>query len=168
MTEAGIFLNANSALLTRENFMQIDIMLTDADISNRANVIRSEAEGNAMLDDIILARQSGRLPERRAAELITFTIQKTASTFAAGRDWRAAANYVERSIARFGSSRELEQSMRTYRDNIAADFHNRFAAEWNRQNYEEAERILNEGLAEFPDNRQLLSNREIVNRHNSR
>ena len=47
-------------------------------------------------------------------------------------------------------------------DARAADYHNRFAAEWNRRNYEEAERILNEGLTEFPDNRQLLNNKARV------
>jgi len=55
-----------------------------------------------------------------------------------------------------------------YRSNLAVDYHNRFAAEWNRRNYDEAERILNEGLTEFPDNRQLLNNRETVNRHRAR
>ncbi|MCL2809696.1 MAG: hypothetical protein FWD24_06485, partial [Treponema sp.] len=50
-------------------------------------------------------------------------------------------------------------------NNLAIDYHNRFASEWNRRNYTEAERILNEGLVIFPDNRQLLSDLEIVNRH---
>ena len=50
----------------------------------------------------------------------------------------------------------------------AADYHNRFAAEWNRRNYTEAERILNEALTEFPDNRQLISDREIVDRQRAR
>jgi hypothetical protein len=45
------------------------------------------------------------------------------------------------------------------------DFHNRFATEWNRRNFDEARRILDEGLAEFPNDRQLLRNRETVNRH---
>jgi hypothetical protein len=71
---------------------------------------------------------------------------------------------MENAINRFGPNRELEQTLQTFRQNRAGDFHNRFAAEWNRRNFEEAERILNEGLAEFPDNRQLLSNRETINR----
>jgi len=40
--------------------------------------------------------------------------------------------------------------------------HNRFASEWNKKNYAEAERILNEGLDEFPGNRQLLSDKQTV------
>jgi hypothetical protein len=71
---------------------------------------------------------------------------------------------MESAIARYGSNRELEQALRTYRDNLAADYHNRFASAWNRRNFDEARRILNEGLAEFPDNRQLLSDRDIVDR----
>ena len=49
--------------------------------------------------------------------------------------------------------------------NRVSDFHNRFAAAWNRRNYDEARRILDEGLAEFPGDRQLLSDREIADRY---
>ena len=48
------------------------------------------------------------------------------------------------------------------KNNKAVDYHNRFAAAWNRRNYDEAERILNEGLAEFPESRQLLSDKQIL------
>ena len=45
------------------------------------------------------------------------------------------------------------------------DFHNRFAAAWNKKNFEEAGRILNKGLAEFPDDRQLLSDKAAIKKH---
>jgi len=44
------------------------------------------------------------------------------------------------------------------------DFHNRFAAAWNKKNFDEAVRILNKGLAEFPDDRQLLSDKAAIKR----
>jgi hypothetical protein len=65
-----------------------------------------------------------------------------------------------------GCHRELEQALNIYRSNLATDYHNRFASEWNKKNYAEAERILNEGLVEFPKDRQLLSDKQIIVRQN--
>jgi hypothetical protein len=44
------------------------------------------------------------------------------------------------------------------------DFHNRFAAAFNRRDYSLARSILDEGLAEFPDNRRLLGDRTTLER----
>jgi hypothetical protein len=47
---------------------------------------------------------------------------------------------------------------------LATDFHNRFAAAFNRRDYSLARSILDEGLAEFPDNRRLLGDRSTLER----
>ena len=170
-TEAArTFLEDKKSTLTAENYAQLDTILIDAELLKMANHIRSVEDGDAVISGALNARENGRLPERRANELIVYSVQKTAAILCAApaRDWRAAINYIEAFNARFGerlgANRELEQTLRTYRGNLATDYHNRFAAEWNRKNYDEAERILNEGLSEFPGNRQLLADRETVNR----
>jgi len=167
--EADVFLENNKALLTDADYAQFDSVIFDAAILNRANQSRTAAEGDAIINDIKNGRDAGRMNERRAIELLTYTIQRTAASLCAApaRDWRLAVNYIQSHLSLLGANRELEQALQTYRNNLAADYHNRFAAEWNRRNYEEAQRILNEGLLEFPDNRQLLSNMEIVNRQRS-
>jgi len=164
--EARNFLESNKTLLTAASYAQIDAVLIDAELLNGANGINSVRDADTVISAVEQARSEGRLAERRASELIIYAIQKTAAVLCAApaRDWRAAIRYIEVSIERFGSSRELEQLLRTYTGNLATEYHNRFAAEWNRRNYGEAERILNEALAEFPDNRQLLTDRETVNR----
>ena len=175
-TDARNFLENNKIHLTETIYDQLDKIVIDAELLNRANHIANAAEGNTILADIEHARDNGKMNDGRASELITFTIQKTAAVLCAaptagssgGRDWRAAIRYIENAISVYGINRELEQNLRTYRGNLATDYHNRFAAEWNRRNYDEAERILNEGLEEFPDNRQLLNNRQTVNRHRAR
>jgi len=169
-TEAQTFLENNRLFLSNENYASLDTIVTEARLLAAANNIRTAQDGDTVINDIRQARQENRITERRAEELTVFSIQKTAAALCAapGRDWREAINYIERYISYITDKRELEQALRTYSGNIAADYHNRFAAEWNRRNYEEAQRILEEGLAEFPDNRQLLNNREIVNRHNAR
>jgi hypothetical protein len=164
------FLEDKKNILTSGNYAQLDTILVDAELLKRANEIRGAVDGDSVISDALNARENGRLSERRANELIVYAVQKTAAVLCAApaRDWRTAINYIETFISRYGgridSNRELDQALRTYRGNIATEYHNRFAAEWNRRNYDEALRILNEGLAEFPDNRQLLEDRETANR----
>ena len=169
-TSARNFLESKKSVLTEENYAQLDAILADAELLKRANQIRSPEEGNSVISGVQQARDSGRLTERRANELIYYSILKTAAVLCAApaRNWRAAINFIETAVIRFGTNREIEQTLRTYRNNLAADYHNRFAAEWNRKNYDQAELILNEGLSEFPDDRQLLSDRQTVNRNRAR
>jgi len=166
ISEARIFLDNQKTHINDSNYSQLDALIVDADILNRANNFKTSAEGDEIIADIEKARGGGRLDEKRAAELLTYTIQKTALVLCAPplRDWRAAIRYLETSISKYGANRELEQSIRTYKGNLVADYHNRFAAEWNKKNFDEAERILNEGLDEFPNDRQLLSDKQIISK----
>jgi len=170
IADARNFLESRKMILTEANYTQLDIVVLDAELLRSANQIRTADEGNAVLTAVVQAHDSGKVDERRAAELTTFAIQKTASVLSAApaRDWRAAIRYIEDSIERFGGNREVEQALRTYRNNLAVDYHNRFAAEWNKRNYDEAERILIEGLAELPNDRQLLVDMETVRRNKER
>ena len=164
LTEARSFLEGQKNILTAADFANLDTFLIDAELLSGANKIRTAAEGDAVVNAVEQARTGGKIGEPRAVELRMFAVQKTAAALSAapGRDWRAAIAYLEKTISRFGTNRDLEQALQTYRGNLGTDYHNRFAAAWNRRNFDEAERILNEGLAEFPDNRQLLADRETV------
>jgi tetratricopeptide (TPR) repeat protein len=166
LTEARNFLNTHEKILSAANYTILDTAVTDAELLNSANQIRTAGDGDAVLNAIDRARTAKKIEEKRAMELIVYAVQKTslAISSAPGRNWSAAIQYVEGAIARFGTNRELEQTLASYRTNLATEYHNRFAAEWNRKNYAEAERILNEGLGLFPGDRQLLRDRETVNR----
>ena len=171
ITEARNFLEGQKSLLTAADYSQFDTLITDTELLTAANKIRTAAEGDAVINAIVQAGADGKIAEKRVIELLTFAVQKTAASLCAApaRNWREAINYIENALSRFsarlGGNRELEQALKTYRSNLAADFHNRFAAAWNKKNFDEAERILNEGLAELPDDRQLLSDRETVNKN---
>ena len=169
-SDARNFLESNKLNITAELYSEFDAVIIDTELSGRANRIAGITDGDAVINEIEQARNNGRITASRAAELITFSVQKTASVLGAAplRDWRGAISFIENAVRRFGSNRELEQALNIYRSNLASDYHNRFASEWNRRNYDEAERILNEGLSEFPDNRQLISDRETVNRQRAR
>ncbi|MDR3020611.1 MAG: hypothetical protein LBU66_06885, partial [Treponema sp.] len=167
--DARTFLENQKTLLTEISYAQLDAVLTDAQLLRSANQIRASADGEAVITAIEQAREDGKLSGKRAEELYTFAVQKTASTLSAApaRNWRLAIQFIETAITRFGSNRELEQSLQTYKSNLSTDYHNRFAAEWNKRNYEEAERILLEGLAEFPNDRQLQANKQRIDQQKS-
>jgi len=168
LTEARAFLQSQSSVLPPADFQRFELMLIDTGLANDTNRIRSLEEGETVIAAIEEARRNQQISDARANEFLTSAVQRTASVLAtgaaAGRDWLAAINYIEGAISRFGSNRELEQALFTYRGNRATDFHNRFANAFNGRNFEEAERILNEGLAEFPNDRRLLANRETMER----
>jgi hypothetical protein len=166
--DAREFIGGQKNALSQANFDKLDALLVDSELFDRANRIRTAADGDSVVSAVEQARNSGKMQEKRAAEIITFAVQKAASyisTQPAG-NWRAAIQYIEASISRLGANRELEQALNVYRSNLAADYHNRFAVEWNKKNYTGAERILNEGLAEFPNDRQLLSDKQVIARQN--
>jgi tetratricopeptide (TPR) repeat protein len=167
--EARKFIDAQKPVLSQADFDKLDTILIDSELLVRANQIRSASDGDTVVSAVEQARNSGKIPEKRAVELITFAVQKTASFVSASPagNWRRAIQYIEAALSRFGANRELEQALNVYRSNLAADYHNRFATEWNKKNYTEAEHILNEGLAEFPNDRQLLNDKQTINRQNN-
>jgi hypothetical protein len=160
------FLENQKNMLNAANFALLDSQLTDAELVDRASKIQNAADGDSIIAAIEAARNAGRINAARGGELITFAVQKSAAALAAapGRDWLAAIKYLENAVTRYGSNNELEQALRNYRANRAAEFHNRFAAAWNKRDFEAALRALNEGLAEFPDNRQLRADKQIADR----
>ena len=166
--EARLFIDGQKNALSQANYDKFDALLVDSELFGRANQIRTAEDGDSVVNAVEQARNSGKIQDKRAVELITFAVLKTAtyiSTQPAG-NWRAAIQYIEASLSRLGANRELEQALNVYRGNLTADYHNRFAVEWNKKNYSEAERILNEGLAEFPNDRQLLSDKQIIAKQN--
>jgi tetratricopeptide (TPR) repeat protein len=182
LQEARTFLEGQKTLLTEADYREIDSILTDAELLRNASLIRTASDGDTVVSAILQARGSGKLNENRANELITFSVLKTAEnisngrleatspleTIPPGKNWRGALEYVQNAVNRFGTNRDYERAVAGYRSNIVSDYHNRFAAEWNKRNYDAAERILNEALREFPGDRQLLRDKDIVDRQRTR
>ena len=164
--EARVFLDGQKPALSPANYAQLDKLLVDTEIAGMAGRIRGAEDGDNVLAAVEEARAKENIGEKRATELINFTVLKTASLLSAApkRDWLAAITFMERAVSRYGSNPELEQALQSYRGNRAADFHNRFAAAWNGKKFDEARLILEEGLAEFPEDRRLLADMEAANK----
>jgi hypothetical protein len=173
--EARDFLAAGKPLLSGENFRRLDLVLTDGELTFRAGKLSVPAEGEEILSAVSRAEAEGRLGGKRAAELRVFAILKTAELLSlssssrrdggnTGRDWLAGIAWMEEAQKRYGRDSRIEREIRNYRANRAVEFHNRFAAAFNRRNLDEARRILDEALAEFPSDRQLLNDRNTLDR----
>jgi tetratricopeptide (TPR) repeat protein len=164
LAEARDGLNLLAPVLSAANFDRLDMALADAELMDEASGIRSAGEARAVIAAIGRAEGRNILPPGRAADLRVFAVEKAAALFSAAGDWPGAIAWLEEALNQYGPSPRLEQTLRTARSNLATDYHNRFAAAWNRRNREEAERILEEGLALFPGDRRLLADKAAVER----
>jgi hypothetical protein len=162
IAEARESLNLLAPALEAANFDRLDMTLTDAELMDGASAITNAGKAAAILAAIDRAEGRRLLPPGRAGELRVFAVEKTAALFAAAKDWPGAVAWLEGALEQYGPSPPLERSLRNARSNLAVDYHNRFADAWNRRNRAEAEQILEEGLALFPGNRQLLADRAVV------
>ncbi|MDR2434602.1 MAG: hypothetical protein LBD47_08535 [Treponema sp.] len=162
LSEARAFLLNNASILSPANYRALDAVVLDGELTELSAAVTKAEDVPPVLAAIDLARSL--LPDQRIGELRTFVIGKASSFFASGRnpDWPAAIAYLEAALEQYGANRQLEQALRIYRSNLAAEYHNRFAAAYNKRNFDEAERILAEALELFPDNRQLLEDRRTV------
>jgi tetratricopeptide (TPR) repeat protein len=164
LAEARESLNLLAPVLSAANFDRLDMVLIDTELVDAASRIGSAGEAGAVIAAIDRAAGRKLLPHQRGGELRVFAVEKAAAVFSAAGDWPGAIAWLEDALERHGPSRRLERSLSNARSNLATDYHNRFAAAWNRRDREEAERILAEGLALFPRNRQLLSDKAAVER----
>ncbi|MDR2109692.1 MAG: hypothetical protein LBP32_00130 [Spirochaetaceae bacterium] len=71
---------------------------------------------------------------------------------------------MEGIIGHYGENSRLTNALRVFRSNRLAEFHNTFAGLYNRGDYEEARRVIQEALEEFPGNRQLTTDLNMAER----
>jgi hypothetical protein len=155
------FLAASAGILSEENYKKMDAMVLEAELAEAAQAVKSADEADGVLAAIAAAEERAVLPAERAAELRIFVVGKAAALLASppARDWSAAIAFLEKAAATYGSSRKWEQAIENYRANYAAEYHNRFADAYNGGKLGEAQKILDEGLAKFPRDQRLLSDR---------
>jgi hypothetical protein len=162
--EARDFIDRYAQSISPQNYDMLETLLIDTELMDRTSKLRNLDDAKTTLAAIDSAQGRVLINAERAGELRTFTLQKAASIIAAPPDknWLGAINYLEAAIRQYGPNRELERAIQTYRSNRVVDFHNEFAAAFNKRNFDQAGRVLDEGLKEFPDNRQLLLDRNTL------
>ncbi|MDR1655550.1 MAG: hypothetical protein LBR96_06075 [Treponema sp.] len=160
--EAHRIFGENRDRIGPEKQKAISGMIYDAELSDRSRKIRQASEEPELLSAIDSAEKDGFLQPERAGELRTFVIGKTAGFLSAKRDWLAGIDYLEKALRSYGPNRDLEANLAVLRGNRVSDIHNAFAGAFNKGRLDEAARILESALAEFPDNRQLLQDKNIM------
>jgi hypothetical protein len=115
-----------------------------------------------LLQAIETAQGSALIPDERAEELRNFVVLKEGERIATERGSLAAMVYTESAIAKYGRNTPLEDALRVHRQNRVADLHNNFATLYNRRDFESAHQLIRSALEEFPNNRQLESDRSLV------
>ncbi len=108
------------------------------------------------------ARAEGILDARGRAELLEYLYVNEANAEAKRSGWLAGIAVLERGLDRVPGSGALTSARRVFRSNWTAEVHNRFAAHFNARRFEEAARVLEEGLALDPGNPTLLKDLETL------
>ncbi|MDR1420785.1 MAG: hypothetical protein LBI86_10455 [Treponema sp.] len=160
--DARDFLAGFVPVLSEENYERMDAMVLEAELAEMAQAVTSADQAEGALAAIAAAEKRAVLPAERTAELRTFVVGKTAALLASppARDWSAAIAFLEKAASSYGSNRQWEQAIESYRANYAAEYHNRFADAYNGRKFGEAQNIIEEGLSKFPGDRRLLADRQ--------
>jgi tetratricopeptide (TPR) repeat protein len=159
-TEARTFLNARSSRLDPESYQKLDFMLTETELSRVVTAVKTIQEADAalaLLDDVSGA--SARIKEMRI-----FVLLKKAEFLAKEQGWQAAIAFIEAAAADRGPDPRFDEYLRVFRSNRVADLHNAFADAYNKKDIEKARTIITEALKEFPEIRQLLSDKQLAGR----
>jgi tetratricopeptide (TPR) repeat protein len=156
-TEARAALDARTAALSRENLRRLDTLLTDAELAHRSSRIRTLRDAEATLGAITGAETGRVLSRARAEEMRTFVLLKAGEILAAEQGWQRALVFLEDAVQQYGGNSQLDNALRVFRSNRVTEIHNRFAELFNGRKYDDALRVVQDGLAELPGNRQLQS-----------
>ena len=143
---------------------QLENLITDFELVDLSRSIKNEAQADTVLEAIATVEKQEGLGAERIKELRVFCLLKKAEFIAAARGWNAAIAFTSEAIRAYGSNTSLEEGLRIFRSNRISELHNRFATAFNNQRLEEAREIVRKALEEFPDNRQLLADRDLAER----
>ncbi|MDR0690419.1 MAG: hypothetical protein LBG08_09195 [Spirochaetaceae bacterium] len=156
-TEGWTALNDRASVLSRDNFNRLNTLLADAELTHRSSRIRTLRDAEACLGAVDDAETGRVLSPARAAEMRTFILLKEGEILAAEQGWQKALGFLENAVKQYGRNSQLDNALRVFRSNRTTEIHNRFADFFNGRKYDEALRVVREGLAELPGNRQLQS-----------
>jgi tetratricopeptide (TPR) repeat protein len=161
--EARSELQRNAFRFSSGDFDRLDAMVLDAELVQLVDRLESAGEARAALQSLDSLESRSLLPESRIGELRTVILLKEGERLAKEQGFPAAIAYTEEALANYGDNPRLQNALRGFRSNQAAVFHNAFADLYNRGDYEGARRIILTALDEFPNDRRLTADFNLVN-----
>jgi tetratricopeptide (TPR) repeat protein len=158
--EARNILDQNRGRLNFGDYAKLNLLVRDSEMTALTAAARGPEETGAALE--ILAASG--LDEARISELRNYMLLTEGNRIAQEKGWPEGIAYLEGALERFGDSPELLSALRVYRLNRVAELHNAFAGLFNNRDYTAAKDRIQEALREFPGDRQLNSDLELVER----
>ena len=158
--------DAHSALaalrpkLSSENYRELEAMVFDAEAVDKVNAVRNSDEAQAAL--IFFAQYGERLLPQRRDEMQTKVILNEAERLRKARKSAEALNWLENAMRQYGTNAKLETALRTLRQDRMAELHNEFASLYNKKQYEQAKISIQRSLQEFPGERTLVQDLNLV------
>ncbi|MDR1373650.1 MAG: hypothetical protein LBJ24_01625, partial [Treponema sp.] len=149
-------------VLSADNFTKIDTVVLEAELLRQCTAAASAEEAAVALE--ALAASAARFSKSRIDELRSMVIIKEGERRISAGAYAEAAAYIETNLNRYGPNSRLSAALQVFRTNRVSELHNAFAAFYNKGDYEEARRIIQEGLKEFPGQRQLGSDLNLAER----
>jgi hypothetical protein len=157
-------LNAGKHRLNDESYITFDTMVLEAEMAAEVNAIKNPGEAEAALTH--LAGIWERLPEKSRDEMRTGAILKEAERLGKGKDWTGALAWTSTESSRYGleQNNRIVNAMKIFRQNRVNALHNEFAALYNKKDYNGAMAAALKALEEFPNEKQMIQDRTIVER----
>ncbi|MDR0388723.1 MAG: hypothetical protein LBH73_01475 [Spirochaetaceae bacterium] len=159
--EARSLLDHNRRRLNDEDFARLDLLVRDAEMVELSAAFKGGPEET---ETILNALAVSGLEPARLIELREFVLLTEGNRIASAQGWPDAIHWLEQALERFGPSGRISGALRVYRSNRAAELHNGFADLYNAKDYAAAQEWIQRALTEFPDNRQLATDRDLVER----
>lgn len=164
IADARIFLDTEVSRLIPENYVKLEILVSDAELVQLTTLISTSEEAEQALERIDQVERQGFFSAARITELRNYVLLKESERRAKSFGWQEAITYIENTVNNYGGNAQLQNALNVYKNNKAIDFHNQFAVLFNARNYGEALELVQNALEEFPGNRQLTSDLRTVER----
>jgi tetratricopeptide (TPR) repeat protein len=158
--EARETLSRYAPRLTPDTFNRLDALVVESELvglSGRVSGAGNPEAARTALAAIDAAETRAVLSPARITEIRNFVILTEGERLKNAEGPMAAIAFTEAEIARYGGNSRLDEALRVFRSNRVAALHNAFADLFNHGDYTGAYRAVQAALAEFPGNRQLMS-----------
>ncbi len=131
---------------------------------NQLGALSETASLEEFLPLLRAAYTEGSLTLNEYTSLAVYAYSKEADRYARAGDWAKAAAIAQSGADSLSGNAELSRMATAYRANHAIAFHNDFAAYWNAGDFAAARRVVEEGLALYPNDARLKSDLSALQR----
>jgi hypothetical protein len=156
---ARVALDTYGAALNPADYRRLAGQITEGELVILVGNPGSAEEIDRALERLARAQEGREIPAARAAELRSALAVNLANRYGNQDGYLTGLRYLEGVVNRYGETPQLRNALNIFRSNRVAVLHNRFVEAFNRRDNDRARELLQAALAEFPNDRQLLSDK---------